>query len=494
MPGHELADLPNLKSEYQVPLASMQATLLAIATVLCSTIASAQPLVDSIKLSRCTLPDTALAAGCGALQVAENPDRPTARQLPVHIAVVAATTGKALPDPIVVMMGGPGESAIDAAGLYAERFKDLLQDRDLLLIDQRGTGRSGALRCRLSPPSGPPATLRDVFPPDAVRACARRLGTRADLTQYGYSRFAADVEHVRQALHYAPMNLFAGSYGTRAAQVYMRSYPQSVRTAYLGSPVPLDVATPLAMAKTAEVAVENVFSACRAEAACNSAFPHIRDEFRLVLARLDAGNVRVAVPGFASAMPLYGGRVAAWVRSQLYRPSSAAILPWVVHQAYMGDFNPIVEDILADDQHSDLSFGLFFSITCSEDVPFLREPEILPQSQGTFLGDYRVRQQQVACEHWPKAALSDEYRSPVHSSVPTLFVTGSDDGGTPVWYTDRVMQGFSKSRKVVIAGQGHTEWNACVARLFQTLVRSGAVEALGVPACEPIPRPPFKTD
>jgi pimeloyl-ACP methyl ester carboxylesterase len=203
--------------------------------------------------------------------------------------------------------------------------------------------------------------------------------------------------------------------------------------------------------------------------------------------------VRVSVPGVAEAVPLYRGRVAAWVRSKLYRPGSAAILPWAIHLAFTGDFDPIVQEILAEAKGSDLSFGIFFSITCSEDVPFLRETETLTESEGTFLGDYRVRQQQAACEHWPRAMLSNDYRNPVQSAVPTLFVTGADDGGTPVWYTDHVMQGFPNSRKIVIGGQGHTEWNACVAQLFEELVRNGSVRDLSVSACQPVPRPPFKT-
>jgi len=482
-----------LKRENRVLFVRTQVTLLAIALLLWADIGSALPAIDAVALSACKLPDSTLAARCGMLQVAENPDGPASRRLPIHVAVVPAIGLQALPDPIVVLMGGPGESAIDAAGIYTAWFKDLLQNRDLLLVDERGAGLSGALRCALYSRSAPEANLRDVFPPAAVRACERQLRARADLTQYGYARFAADLERVRKALHYGPLNLFAGSYGTRAAQVFIRAYPQSVRTAYLGSPVPIDVATPLAMAKTAEVALESMFAACRGEAACDAAFPHVRDEFRQVFARLDAGTVRVSIPG-AAAVPLYSGRVAAWVRSRLYRPSGAAILPWAIHRAYTGDFSPIVQGIFAEAKNTDLSFGLFFTITCSEDVPFLSEVEIVAQSQGKFLGDYRVRQQQAACEHWPKATLTNGYRDPVHSSVPTLLVTGSDDGGTPIWYTDHVMEGLSNSRKVVIGGQGHTEWNPCVAQLFQALVESGSVTGLGVPRCEPIPRPPFKTD
>jgi pimeloyl-ACP methyl ester carboxylesterase len=468
--------------------------LLAVGALLCAHMSVASPPLDSVKLSACKLTDSTLAARCGVLQVAENPERPAGRRLHVRVAVVPATGGRAFPDPIVVLMGGPGESAIDAAGLYTEWFKDLLQNRDLLLIDQRGTGQSGALRCQLYSSRAPQVSLRDVFPTTAVHTCEGQLRTRADLTQYGYSRFATDLERVRKALHYEPVNIFAGSYGTRAAQVYIRAFPHSVRTAYLGSAVPLDVATPRAMAKTAEGALESMFEACRAEPACNAAYPSARDEFRQVFARLEEGTVRVSVPGIPDILLLYRGRVAAWVRSKLYRPSSAAILPWAIHHAFIGDFDPIVQGILAETKKSDLSFGLFFSITCSEDVPFLGEAESLAESKGTFLGDYRVRQQKAACDHWPRAALSSNYRNPVQSAVPTLFVTGGDDGGTPVWYTDDVMKGFSNSHKVVIGGQGHTEWNACVAALFQELVRSGSVSGLGGSACQPVPRPRFKTD
>jgi len=443
----------------------------------------------------CALPGVTQPARCGALSVLENPERADSRRLSIHFAVIPAASGKALTDPIVVLMGGPGEKAIESASMYVGKLSSLLSDRDLLLVDQRGTGQSAPLECHLFSPADPAATLRDSFPPAAVSRCVRQLEKTADLTRYTFPYFANDLEQVRRALRYGRLNLFAGSYGTRAAQAYLRQYPQSVRTAYFGSPVPIDAGGPLDFARTEQTALDHMFDTCAADAACRAAFPNLRNDFERLVRRLDAGEVRVYVPGAPDTVVLSRGRVAEWVRSQLYRPQNAAALPWFLHRAYAGDWSPIVDDMLADarDAEQDLSFGLFFSITCSEDVPFVNEKEVAAATRDTFLGDYRLRQQQAACRLWPRAKLPKAYRQPVRSSSPTLFVTGDLDGGTPLWFTDRVAQGFSNHVAVVVHGQGHTEWNECVARKYEQLVRSGSALGLNSPSCPPIPLPPFKT-
>ncbi len=446
-----------------------------------------------IALTACRLTDLTRAARCGSISVAEDPDKPGGRQLSVSVAVIPAAHPPALADPIVLLQGGPGEDSISSAAFFAERFAALLDDRDLLLIDQRGTGKSGALPCNLHSQQNPAGSLRDLFPIAAVKDCAHRLEARADLTQYTYDRFAGDLEQVRRALGYGALNLFAGSYGTRAAQVYIRSFPASVRSAYLGSAVPVDAANPLAFAKTEQTALEQLFAACDADAKCRAAFPNLREEFRIMVARLDSGAVRVTIPGTKATATLNRGRVAEWMRSQLYRPKSATPLPWMIHRAFAGDWSPLVKGLLADAHEADqgFSFGLFFSITCSEDVAFIRESDIAPATQGTFLGDYRVRQQQAACEEWPTRTLPKDYRAPVMSAVPTMFVSGGADGGTPLWYADHVAAGFSNRVQIVVKGQGHTEWSACLAQLYQRLVRGGTVSGIG-PSCPPVPRPPFK--
>ena len=463
------------------------------ALALCAVLnAAAQP-NGGAPLSACTLPEVERPARCGSIEVPENPARPQGRRLQVSVAVAPAKNEGALADPIVVLMGGPGEAAIAEAGYYARQFGALLDDRDLLLIDQRGSGRSNALTCRLYSPEAPARSLRDIFPADLAKECAQRLQQHADLTQYTFAHFARDLEHVRRTLGYGRLNLFAGSYGTRAAQVYLRMYPESVRTAYLGSVVPIDVATPLTFAKTTELVLSSTFDACAAEAGCKSAFPNLRAEFEGVLAKLRANAVRVELQG--QPAQLHAGRVVEWLRSRLYRPGAAAEIPWLIHQAYAGDWSPIVEGVLANARGADdaLSLGLLLAITCSEDVVFMREDEIARATLGTYAADFRARQQQAACEHWPRASLPPDYRQPVRSSTPTMFVSGDLDAASPLWFTERVARGFPNRVEIVLRGRGHTESNDCVARLYERFVRSGDVEGLDA-SCPPEPRPPFRTN
>ena len=165
------------------------------------------------------------------------------------------------------------EDTLSAAGYVHERLGRLRRERDVVLVDQRGTGRSAVLRCRLHDPANPAPSLQHLMPPEPVARCARELSQHADLTQYSYLHFARDLEAVRKALGYGRLNLSAGSYGTRAAQVFLRAYPESVRTAFLGSVVPMDVVTPLTMAKSSQPIFEATIDACAGEPACRAAFP-----------------------------------------------------------------------------------------------------------------------------------------------------------------------------------------------------------------------------
>jgi pimeloyl-ACP methyl ester carboxylesterase len=434
-------------------------------------------------LSPCKLPGVARAAKCGSLEVPENWDQPAGRKLSIAVAVIPAEAAGSHNDPLVPLMGGPGEATISGAEEYLDPWGPMLRERDLLLVDQRGTGKSGALTCPLFDPKNPGASLRDLLPVAPIERCTKELSARADLTQYTYANFARDLEHVRRTLGYGQLNLHAGSYGTRAAQFYLRAYPQSVRTVYLGSVVPLDVPTPLTMAKTAESARNQMFDACAADPACKAAVPNLRSEFSAIVQQLESDKA-----------PIAHGRAAEWFRSKTYRPYSSTDLPWMIHRAHAGDWSPIVASIQAGAKGADaeLSFGLFFAITCNDDIAFIREEDIVRETSGTFLGDYRVRQQQAACRYFPKVAAPTD-RTPPKSSVPTLFVSGANDAATPLWFTQRVAANFSERAEVVVVGHGHTEWNDCIAGLWSQLLRDGSVRNVRGKTCEAVPRPPFKT-
>jgi pimeloyl-ACP methyl ester carboxylesterase len=449
-----------------------------------------------VALQSCSVPGVDRSARCGAIEVLENPDQPGSRKLEIHFAVIRATNGHARPDPIVPLLGGPGEAATEAGQMFVQRLAPVLNDRDLLLVDQRGTGQSGALRCRFYSPDDPAESLQNLFPPARVESCAKDLATHADLTQYSYRRFADDLDGVRKTLGYGPLNLFAGSYGTRAAQVFVRAYPSSARTIYLGSVVPIDIAQPLPFAKAAQSALDRTLAACDADPACHSAFPRVRDEFSQIMERLVSGRVFVKVPGYEGTVTLSQGRVAEWFRSLLYRPSSAAGLPWLIDRASKGDWAPIVKGILEDGQDADtnLSLGLLLSITCSDDVPFVRQEEVVAATRNTFLGDWRLRQQEAACKLWPHSIAPASDREPIHTKIPTIFVSGDSDGGTPLWFTQHAAPGFQNRVEVIMSHRGHTEWAPCLETLYQRFLDQDSVHGLDASACSHLSRPPFKTE
>ena len=235
-------------------------------------------------------------------------------------------------------------------------------------------------------------------------------------------------------------NLHAGSYGTRAAQVFMRAYPESVRTAYLGSVVPIDEIAPLTMAKAAQAGSSRRRSpparpmppAARHIPGCG------RSSTRRSRGSMP-GTARVPVTGNAQA-PLGRGRVVEWLRARLYRPRGASEVPWLVHRANAGDWSPIADGILAQAREVDTAYalGLWLSITCSEDLQFLREEDIVPATKGTYLGDFRVREQAAACRRGRRPGCRTAIAMPLRTSIPTMFVSGDMDAASPLWFTEHV--------------------------------------------------------
>ena len=447
----------------------------------------------SPRLGDCRLPDVPTPARCGAFDVPENPDRPDGRHLSIAVAVLPAKRMPVRRDPIAFFSGGPGQAAIDSAADIGLDLAATFTDRDILLIDQRGTGRSAPLACTLHAAGDEAASLAHFLPPAAVARCRDELAARADLTQDSFARFADDVEHVRRALSYGRLNLYALSYGTRATQVYLHAYPDSVRTAYLGSVVPIDVPIPLPFARVSQDVLDATIGACESDARCAAAFPALREETRQVFARLADGRVEVPVAGTERPVALDAGRVAERLRFMMYSPAGAADVPWTIHRAHQGDWKPLVDGILESARGFDHQFsaGVFLSITCAEDVRYITDAEVAAATAHTWLGDYRVREQRAACAGWPQATLPPGYRAPVVSSVPTLFVSGDVDPATPKAFADRVAKGFARHADLVLRGQGHSGWTRCAASAHATLVRTGSVEAIDT-TCPATPRPPFR--
>jgi pimeloyl-ACP methyl ester carboxylesterase len=467
-------------------------------------LAAPSPTPKHLTLASCDVPGLERKARCGTYEVFEDRRSGQGRRIGLKVVVVPASGGERLPDPLVYVTGGPGESATPAAAFLSREFRAVLERRDLLLVDQRGTGGSHPLNCSLYGPSDDlQAALGDFFPVDAVKRCRAELEPKADLGLYTTELAADDLEEVRQALGYGPLNLLGGSYGTRAILVFMRRHPASVRTATLEGVDPTNYPMTLNFARDAQRALDGVLGECAAEPACRAAFPDIAAEARQVFARLAAAPASASVlhpdSGEPREVSLSRDLAAEAVRYLLYQPGGASQLPAVLHAAAQGDYAPLAEFALYGRRTivSSGSLGLYLSVTCAEDLPRVGEQEAVAAARGAFLGEYRYRQQRRACELWPRGRVTAGFAEPVASGAPTLLLSGEWDPVTPPSQAEDALAHLPNGRHVRIPHGAHGSSGLigaeCIPGLIAAFVEQGSVQSLDTSCVSQVRRPPFPT-
>ncbi len=463
----------------------------------------AQSGVPGLSVEPCTLPGVAGPARCGTMQVWENRAAKSGRRIPLRFVVVPGTGPGPARAALTYLAGGPGDDATSAAGWMPRVFGAAREGRDILLVDQRGTGGSHPLHCDLYSREDVASYLGAFLPADRVRACVPGLQAKADLAHYTTDPAADDLDEVRAALGYERLDLYGASYGTRAALVYMRRHPQRVRSAILLGVVPTDASMPLYIARDAERALYGVVAECEAALACRAAFPRLRADVGRSLERFANGPVPVEVvpPGGAAPVRIALPRdlYVEAVRYLLYNVGAAGLVPVMVHQAAAGDFTPIAE--VALDRRMNVvdsgSHGVYLAVTCAEDVPYVAPGEGERLSRGTFLGDYRLRDQRAACAAWPRAPIDPGFRGPVVSDAPTLILSGEWDPVTPPVFGEQVARHLRNSLHVVVPsgahGFGGLENSSCIDRLMNDFVRAAGVAALDTACVRTVRRRPFRT-
>lgn len=427
----------------------------------------------------------------------ENRATRSGRKLHLKVVVLPALGPTKQPDPIVYLAGGPGEAVTGDAGFFDS---DLRRERDLVFVDQRGTGEPDRLGCELGRRGDLQSYLDAQFPLAQVRRCRAELEKKFDLTLYSTAWGADDLDDARAWLGYDKINLWGGSYGTRMAQVYLRRHPEYVRAVALSGAVPMDETLPLSHAANGQRALDLVLASCEKDAACSKAFPQVREELRQVLDRVGRepvpATVRAPETGQPAEIRLNRGTLADGLRWLLYGRPTAAGIPLLLHEAARGNWTPLAEasvnarmgilDALAN--------GLFFSVTCSEDLPFI-DPATIPQrTVGSFLGDDRVRSQAAACAAWPHGAPEAGHREPVRSNVPVLVINGERDPVTPPEFGERAVRHLSNVLRLVIPAGGHYGNGPCPIQIEEDFLRRGSVQGLDTSCLTRIQPVPFLLD
>lgn len=438
------------------------ATLLVVAG--CSPVQeSDQPVSPNYEmLSTCERPSRAELTSiyaeslCGTITVFEDRSAAAGRTIDLNIMVIPATDSRVKGDPLFFLAGGPGQAATDVAGLFMG-LRDLRRDRDIVLVDQRGTGASNSLACHLDI-DGMESLGTDLdqlaqMQLDTLRKCLENFD--ADPSLYTTPIAMDDLNEVRETLGFPTINLYGISYGTRAALVYLRRHPETVRSVILDSVVPLTMSIPENVAIDAQSAFDQLVADCKADPGCSRSYPDVAGEYRRLRQRLEltAEEVELTHPRTGKRVEgVIGPRlVSGLVRSVMYSRELSALLPLAIHEAYLHNYEPMVALAYAfsgDDPM--VSNGMMASVLCAADMRRVSSGKDAPDFENALFEAIKP-----ICDFWPIGELPADYFEPVASDVPVLLLSGTLDPITPPRYGEEAAATLSNSVHVIVPGVGH---------------------------------------
>jgi pimeloyl-ACP methyl ester carboxylesterase len=439
--------------------------LVAAVLALAAAADAAVPVPSAVQSRSCHLPGSEETLRCLSVPVALDYARPDGGRLALHVTVAPAFRESARPDPLFVLAGGPGEAGSDVLPLLSSTFRRTRATRDIVFIDQRGTGLSGKLDCDSTPAQ---QTMTEEQLEAEVRACIGRMKT--DFAAYTTANAARDIEQVRRALGYGKINVWGGSYGTRLGQAYARAFPARVRALVLDGVAAPDQVIP-AGGRDSQAALDKLFSQCAAEPSCQRAFPALRAEFAALTERIGAGKVSVELPDPRTAEPvrlaMTSARFLGTVHSILYSPSDSRRLPFLIHSAAQGRWEPFVarRNVAADfSAQGSNALILHLAVICAEDWP--RLTPALRKDDAAALTAPMLERLPGLCAAMKVPAVP--LAAPSVIEAPVLMLSGALDPVTPPRRAEAAGRHMARAQHLVVANAGHgISQLGCMPRLLR---------------------------
>ena len=467
-----------------------------LAAVVLAGCAQTAPTSAIDRLKPCTGYDTPVDAYCGTLTVYENRATKQGRQIDLNIVVLPALRADAQPDPLFFLAGGPGQGAAKLAKLVRSIFQRVQTDRDIVLVDQRGTGKSNPLDCNSEDDSLQAIMETNEQVLARLKACQAKYD--ADLTLYTTPIAMDDLDDVRAFLGYDRINVYGGSYGTRAALVYMRQHGDRVRAAILDGVAPPNMRLPLYFPRDTQRAFELLAKDCASDAGCNQAYPNLLERMKALIDRLEKNppTVKVTHPrtGETADIRIDARLLANIMVAALYSPLITTLVPAIVAAAEKNEFHSMLALAAMGDSGGEpnMSIGMQLSVICAEDAVRNTPEDLLKGSDSTLFGKYVMSIQQQACAFWPRGRVDDSFYEPVTSDIPTLIMSGEVDPVTPPSWGDQVAATLANSKHVIIPGTGHTAGGTgCGQRIMRSFIEKGSVDGLDTTCTARIKRPAF---
>lgn len=418
---------------------------------------------------------SSMKARCGTMLRPLDPSGGVPGEIELRIAVVPALNLTPEPDPVVPIAGGPGQGSVQFYTAYSWAFEDVRRNRDILLIDQRGTGESATMDCEFDDDmvEGGYSTELTI---EYTERCLAELPY--DPRFFTTSVAVGDMEAVREALGYPSLNLYGVSYGTRVAQHFARRYPDSTRTIVIDGVVPPQLSLGPEIATESQKAVDKILARCAAEESCNERYPDLAEDFSRVVADLRDIGVEITVPHPSTGRPeevLFGtGEFAAAIRLLAYHPNSMALMPLLIHEAGKGNLVPLGSQYMMTmiAMMDALSLGMHNAVMCTEDVPYY-DPSTIDYDglEASYMGTFQLEALEAICSVWPAGPIDEGFKAPLATDLPVLLLSGDADPITPPRYADLAAVDLKNATHLIGRDQGHGQISVgCTRRLVADFI------------------------
>jgi pimeloyl-ACP methyl ester carboxylesterase len=435
----------------------------------------------SVAFAECRIKDVANTVWCAAITVPENAANAAGRKIGVHVALLPAYVRNRAPDPLVLLAGGPGQAASDI-GKLGLAFDAIRRSRDILLIDQRGTGKSNPFACKLYDALDPVVAMMQVAPDaDKLRECV--TGFSGDPKQYTTPAFVADLEAVRAALGVEKLNLWGGSYGSRVALAYLRAHPDRIRTAIIDGVAPTSMRIIQEALLNGEARLAQTIADCAAAKPCNAAHPNLAADW----AKLQSGyaNARDASlihprTGAVQNVAVDFLAIDGALRTLLYAADYRTMVPELITRAAAGDLAPLFATSLriVGDLGQGMNIGLQLSVVCAEDASRVG-PELSAAAKSQPLVATVFERVDAACREWPKGAVPEAFHAATAVDTPVLVLSGGLDPVTPPSNGELAAQSLPNATHIVAPGYAHlVSPFGCAPRLIARFVDDGNAQQL----------------
>ena len=446
----------------------------------------------NIELKPCFIDRISEKSKCATVKMPLDHRGATSGDIDVFVAVVPALSSQILDDPLVIFSGGPGQANSEMGALVSMAFKSIREHREIILIDQRGTGKSTPLRCAEEDDDSVYSPAKHSM---FVQSCRSNFDFAAEY--FTMENVIADTHSILKNLGYEKVNLWGVSWGTRSAIHYLRRYPAHVRSVIADGVLPPDIGIFETSPKSATRALNKLYQACRLDEICTEAYGDIEGTINELVSKANKGALK-----YNGANPITGDPMSQDIslmtlvqniRGILYTPQKTTMLPMALYKLNRGDGRAFMALTSEGAMVSkSVYLGSTLSLLCGEEVPRMTDARAKEIGAGHLTQDTYYQYWRAACKGWPSLPGDDDIHASIASDVPMMILSGELDPITPPSMGEHLAKSFKNSRHLVVRGVGHNvSYQGCIPKILGAFIKELDANDIEVECLDKMKRPAF---